>query len=174
MKIRKRVRALTRSLNAFTAFRIVFGIVWLIDGLIKFAFLQPSDIVNMVQTAGQGQPSWLQPWFHFWLSSVTSSATAAYYSIGAIEILLGLVLIVGFLRKPVYIVGILYSLMIWAVPEGFGGPYGPGSTDIGTAVIYAFVFVMMIIAERSAKYGNLSVDALIIRRWSNWKRLSEL
>jgi nitrite reductase (NO-forming) len=105
---------------------------------------------------------------------VSSSPAAAYYSIGAIEILLGLVLIVGFLRKPVYIVGILYSLMIWGVAEGFGGPYGPGSTDIGTAVIYAFVFVAMIIAEKSAKFGDYSLDALIIRRWNNWKRLSEL
>lgn len=174
MKIRKRVRALTRSLNAFTAFRIAFGIVWLIDGLIKFAFLQPSDIVSMVQTAGQGQPSWLQPWFNFWVSSASSSPAAAFYSIGAIEVLLGLMLIAGFLRKTVYFGGVLYSLMIWAVPEGFGGPYGSGSTDIGTAIVYAFVFVAMIIAERSAKYGNFSVDALILRKWSNWKRLSEL
>jgi uncharacterized membrane protein YphA (DoxX/SURF4 family) len=130
--------------------------------------------VSMVQTAGQGQPSWLQPWFNFWLNSVTSSTTAVYYSIGAIEILLGLVLIVGFLRKPVYVVGILWSLVIWSIPEGFGGPYGSGSTDIGAAVIYAFVFVAMIIAERGAKYGNYSLDALIIRKWNNWKRLSEL
>lgn len=173
MKIRKHVRALTGSLNAFTAFRIAFGIVWLIDGLIKFTYLQPSDIVSMVQTAGQGAPSWLQPWYNFWLSSVTSQPTAVYYSIGIIEILLGLVLIAGFLRKPVYIVGLLYSLMIWAVPEGFGGPYGPGSTDIGTAAAYVFVFAAMILAERSAKYGNHSVDALIIRKWSSWKALSE-
>jgi uncharacterized membrane protein YphA (DoxX/SURF4 family) len=165
----------TRSLGAFTAFRIAFGLVWLIDGLTKFTFLQPSDIVNMVQSAGQGQPSWLQPWFNFWLNSVTSSPTAVYYSIGMIEILLGLVLIAGFLRKPVYIVGILWSLIIWAIPEGFGGPYASGSsTDIGAAVIYAFVFVAMIIAERGAKYGDYSLDALIIRRWNKWKRLSEL
>lgn len=163
-----------KSLKAFTAFRIAFGLVWLIDGMIKFTFLQPSDIVNMVQSAGQGQPSWLQPWFNFWLNSVTSSPTAVYYSIGTIEILLGLVLIAGFLRKPVYIVGILWSLIIWSIPEGFGGPYGPGSTDIGAAVIYAFVFVAMVIAERSAKFGNYSLDALIIRKWNNWKRLSEL
>lgn len=164
----------TRSLNAFTAFRIAFGLVWLIDGLMKFTFLQPSDVINMVQTAGQGQPSWLQPWYNFWVSSVTSSPTAAFYSIGAIEVLLGVALIAGFLRKTVYFGGIVYSLMIWAVAEGFGGPYGPGSTDIGAAVVYTFVFVAMIIAERSAKFGNYSLDALIIRKWNNWKRLSEL
>jgi uncharacterized membrane protein YphA (DoxX/SURF4 family) len=164
----------TRSLNAFTAFRIAFGLVWLIDGLMKIAYLQPSDIVNMVQTAGQGQPGWLQPWYNFWLSSVTSSPAAAFYSIGAIEALLGVVLIVGFLRKIVYFGGIVYSLMIWAVAEGFGGPYGPGSTDIGAAVVYAFVFVAMMIAERGAKYGDYSLDALIIGKWNKWKRLSEL
>lgn len=33
----------------------------------------------------------------------------------------------------------LTSLGIWAVAEGFGGPYNSGSTDIGAAVMYAVV-----------------------------------
>ncbi len=43
--------------------------------------------------------------------------------------------------------GILLSLMIWSIVEGFGGPYGPGSTDVGAAIMYAFIFVAIIIVE---------------------------
>jgi len=37
-----------RSLNAVTLFRIAFGIVWLIDGVMKFVWLQPSDVIKLV------------------------------------------------------------------------------------------------------------------------------
>jgi hypothetical protein len=34
------------SLIAVTLFRIAFGIVWLVDGAIKFVWLQPSDVIS--------------------------------------------------------------------------------------------------------------------------------
>jgi hypothetical protein len=46
-------------------------------------------------------------------------------------------------------------VVIWAVAEGFGGPYGSGSTDIGAAVMYAVVFL--------ALYG---LDTLVRRAWT--------
>jgi hypothetical protein len=30
--------------------------------------------------------------------------------------------------------------MVWAIAEGFGGPYTSGASDIGTAIIYAVLF----------------------------------
>lgn len=57
--------------------RIAFGVVWLIDGAMKFAWLAPSDVTNLVQTAGQGQPSWLASWFNFWVNLITSNAAFA-------------------------------------------------------------------------------------------------
>lgn len=42
-------------------------------------------------------------------------------------------------RKVTYLVTIATGLGIWAVAEGFGGPYTTGSIDIGTACIYALV-----------------------------------
>ena len=53
-----------RSLSAVTLFRIAFGIVWLVDGSMKFLWVQPSDVVKLVQDASfsdfytNGFPSW--------------------------------------------------------------------------------------------------------------------
>jgi len=59
------------------------------------------------------------------------------------------------------------------VPEGFGGPYGPASTDIGTGIVYALVFLLLM--ELNATYGasRYSLDAVIERRWPRWARLAE-
>jgi thiosulfate dehydrogenase [quinone] large subunit len=162
------------SLSAVTLFRIAFGIVWLVDGAMKFLWLQSSDVITLVQKASQGQPAWLHPWYNFWTTSLTSTPTAFLHGIGSIELSLGLALVIGVLRKTVYVCGIILSLMIWSIVEGFGGPYGPGSTDVGAAIMYAFIFVAIIIVERSSNYSKYSLDALIERKLNGWKHLAEL
>ena len=49
-----------RSLSALTLFRIAFGIVWLVDGSMKFLWPQPSDVVTLVQKAGSMSTSMYQ------------------------------------------------------------------------------------------------------------------
>lgn len=95
---------------------------------------------------------------------MTSTPAAYLYGIGLIELALGFALVIGLLRKSAYFGGIILSLMIWAIDEGFGGPYGPGATDIGAAIMYVFIFVAIIIVESSANYGKYSLDALIERK----------
>jgi uncharacterized membrane protein YphA (DoxX/SURF4 family) len=90
-----------------------------------------------------------------------------------IELSLGSALVIGFLRKTVYVCGIMLSLMIWSIVEGFGGPYGPGSTDVGAAIMYAFIFVVIIIVERSSNYNKYSLDVLIETKLNGWKHLAE-
>lgn len=159
---------------AVTIFRSSFGLVWLIDGLMKFIFMAPSDVTDLVTGASQGQPNWLQPWYNFWISSVSSAPAAYLYGIGALELLLGFVLVAGFLRKTSYIAGLSLSLMIWSIDEGYGGPYGPGSTDIGAAIMYAFIFVAIMIMEAGATYNHYSIDAIVEAKWKGWRQLSEL
>ena len=161
------------SLSAVTLFRIAFGIVWLVDGAIKFLWLQPSDVIKLVQNASQGQPAWLHPWYNFWTASLTSTPTAFLHGIGLMELSLGCALVLGFLRKSAYLCGIMLSLMIWSIVEGFGGPYGPGSTDVGAAIMYGFIFFAIIIVERSSNYNKYSLDVLIERKLNRWKHLAE-
>jgi thiosulfate dehydrogenase [quinone] large subunit len=154
--------------------RVLFGLVWVIDGLMKFVYMAPSDVVSLVQGAGQGQPDWLAGWFSFWLNFVSAYPALILYLVGALELVLGLALILGFMRKVAYFGGILLSLVIWSIDEGFGGPFGPGSTDIGAAIIYVFVFFALVIIDASSAPSKYSLDAIIERKGKGWSELAEL
>jgi nitrite reductase (NO-forming) len=165
---------LVRNVQWIKSFiRIILGVVWLIDGSFKFAPGFVDSFPNLITRAGTGQPVWLQPWFNFWYNATVANPGPFVYAIGSIELLLGAALVLGFMRKIAYVGGIILSLMIWAVPEGFGGPYGAGSTDIGTGIIYSFVFLSLLAI--SAAYGpsRYSVDRLIETKWASWQKIAE-
>jgi uncharacterized membrane protein YphA (DoxX/SURF4 family) len=151
--------------------RIIFGVVWLIDGYLKFQPGFVDSFAGLIKSAGQ--PTWLQPWFNFWYNVTVGNAAPFVYGIGIMEISLGLALVLGLLRKLAYVGGLILSLLIWAVPEGFGGPYGPGSTDIGTGIAYSFVFLSLIIINATSGASKYSLDYLIERRVPPWKRVAE-
>ena len=46
-------------------------------------------------------------------------------------------------RRAIYLGGILWSISIWTIPEGFGGSFLSGATDIGTAIMYVLVFIVL-------------------------------
>jgi uncharacterized membrane protein YphA (DoxX/SURF4 family) len=155
-----------------TIVRFLFGIVWMIDGALKF---QPGfSMIDTIRSAAQGSPAWLAPWFNFWIQITNTNSVFAMYSAGAIELILAFALILGFLRKIVYIVGFLYSLVIWSVPEAFGGPYGPASTDIGVGIIYAFVFLLLMMTNAALGPNKLSLDYIIEKKFPVWRRLAEI
>ena len=153
--------------------RIFLGIVWLIDGYLKFSPGLVDSFPDLVSRAGDGQPTWLQPWFNFWSSVTTGNAALFVYTTGVLEVALGVALVLGFMRRIAYLGGIIFSLFIWAIPEGFGGPYGPGSTDIGTGIIYSFVFLSLVIINTISGPSKYSLDFLIERKYRFWKRFAE-
>ncbi len=152
-------------------FRIILGAVWLIDGALKFAPGFVDQFNGMI--SGQGQPAWLQGWFTFWANATSGDPAFWVYMIGSLELLLGLALVFGFARKTAYLCGMLLSLFIWAVPEGFGGPYGPASTDIGTGAVYALLFAALIVINSAHGPSRWSVDYLVERRFPGWARIAE-
>jgi nitrite reductase (NO-forming) len=127
----------------------------------------------MLDDAAKGQPGWLGPWFDLWTDLPKSMTTAMAYGSAITETVLALALAVGFARKSLYLFGAGYSLMIWATAEGFGGPYQSGSTDIGAAIIYSFVFVALLIVDRPGP-DPYSVDAYLETRISWWSRIAEV
>ncbi len=157
-----------------TVMRVIFGIVWGIDGAFKFQPELVGSFPSMILGAGSGQPAWLAGWYSYWASTTTSNPALFVYGIGLLEVGLAFCLITGFLRKLAYTAGFFLSLLIWSVPEGFGGPYGPGSTDIGTGVIYAFVFVFLLLTNATYGTSRFSLDQLIEKRWPSWRRVAEL
>ena len=151
--------------------RVILGIVWLIDGYLKFSPGLVDSFPALIKS--EGQPAWLQPWFNFWSSITSANAAPFVYSVGALEVLLGVALVLGILRKIAYLGGMVLSLLIWAIPEGFGGPYGPGSTDIGTGIIYSFLFLSLIMINTISGPSKYSLDFLIERKLQFWKRIAE-
>jgi nitrite reductase (NO-forming) len=154
--------------------RVIFGTFWLIDGYLK---LQPGMVQafpDLIKGVASGQPTWLSGWFSFWETMTASNAAPAVYSIAALELALGACLVLGLMRKLAYMASFFYSLVIWSVPEGFGGPYGPGSTDIGTGVVYALVSLLFLLIIGIFGPSPYSLDYLIEKRFPVWKRLTEL
>ncbi len=159
------------GLKAFM--RITFGLVWLIDGFLKFQPGMPDVITQMIIQAGQGQPTWIMPWFTFWAGVVGTNPAFWVYLIGVGETLIGIALILGGMRKVTYLVGVVLSFFIWGVPEGFGGPYGPSSTDIGTGIIYALVFLALIMINTGYGTSKYSIDSWIEKHIKWWHKLAE-
>jgi len=85
--------------------------------------------------------------------------------VAVVETLIALALIFGFARKLTHISAIVFSLLIWATAEGFGGPYTSGAADIGTAIIYALVFASLLVLNAQCGPARYSVDAWIERRF---------
>jgi len=156
------------------ALRITFGVIWLIDATLKWLPGFRAGYMSTIMGAAQGQPGWLQPWFNFWIRFQHPDAMFLAYLVAAVETLIALALIVGFARKLTYLSAIVFSLLIWATAEGFGGPYTAGAADIGTAVIYAVVFAGLLMLSYYAGPARFSADYYLEKKISWWWRVAEM
>jgi nitrite reductase (NO-forming) len=158
-----------------TIFRLLLGVAWFTDGVLKFTSGFVNDFLSAVQESQASAPSWLAPWFNYWTAQATSNSTLIVYTVGTLEIALGLALLLGFMRKIAYLGGVILGLLIWAVPEGFGGPYqtGGGGTDIGTGIIYAIALLGLIVINATYGPSRYSLDYYIERRFPGWARVAE-
>ena len=154
--------------------RLVFGVVWAIDAYLKWQPAFISGYATNVAEGAKGQPSWLRPWFHFWRHIVNVDPHLLAYLTAAIETAIAAALILGLARRAVYIGGILWSIAIWTIPEGFGGSFLSGATDIGTAIMYALVFALLYALEGlPTTTGAWSLDQRIERVVPWWPLLAE-
>lgn len=69
--------------------------------------------------------------------------------------------------------GIVYTLLLWTVGEGFGGPYMSGSTDIGTGIVYTMMFIALLAFAPPARRERLGLDARLVERWAWWRTVAE-
>ncbi len=156
------------------ALRISFGVIWLIDAILKWLPGFRAGYMDTIMGQAQGQPGWLKPWFDFWINLQHPRVTLFAYLVAVIEMLIALALIAGFARKITYISAIVFSLLIWATAEGFGGPYTSGAADIGTAIIYALVFASLLALSAYAGPARYSVDYYLEKRISWWWKVAEV
>jgi len=156
------------------ALRITFGVIWLIDATLKWLPGFRASYMPTIMAEAQGQPSWLQPWFRFWINVQHPDAMFLAYLVAAAETLIALALIAGFARKVTYLSAIGFSLLIWGTAEGFGGPYTSGASDIGTAIIYAVVFAGLLTLSYYAGPARYSADYYLEKKISWWWRIAEM
>ncbi len=157
-----------------SAARVVFGVIWGIDAGLKWSPAFRSAYLGMVQGAAQGQPGWLQPWFHLWVWLISPRVPLFAYATAVTESVIALALILGFARKSAYILTAVFGLLIWSTAEGFGGPYTAGATDVGTGIIYAMAAVFLLAINATAGTSPYSVDAWLERRIPWWPLVAEV
>ena len=168
------IQARCRTAWPKDALRIAFGVIWLIDATLKWLPGFKDSYMSTIMGIRDGQPQWLRWWFDFWINLQHPAVTFFWVLVAATETLIALALIFGFARKLTYIAAIIFSVLIWATAEGFGGPYTSGASDIGTAIIYAVVFLGLLALNYYAGPSRLSVDYYFERRISWWWKVAEM
>jgi len=134
--------------------RIIFGLAWAVAALLKWQPQFQNTFVQQISAASDGQPAPVMGWISFWTKLVSVNPLLFARIEASLETAIAAFLIFGILSNLTFIVGILLSLGIWSIPEGFGGPLIPGqSTDIGTAFPYAVLFALLLCVSAGRYYG---------------------
>ncbi|MHB8586079.1 MAG: hypothetical protein ACYDDF_09650 [Thermoplasmatota archaeon] len=156
-----------------TAFRMTVGLVWGIDAAFKFQPNFERAMLGIVAKSSQGQPPALPPWFSFWSGLIGSEPSAFAWMIALVEATIAFAVVLGILRRrPAYIGRMDLNLSILEIPEGFGGPYGPGSTDVGVGIVYAPLFGSLLLLQNIPGQSECSLDRRLAEWWALWARFA--
>jgi thiosulfate dehydrogenase (quinone) large subunit len=146
-----------------TFLRVLFGLVWLVDAFFKWQPGFRTGFAAMIQGMVISQPGVIRPWFQFWSLIATNTGHLLPDLSAVTETAIALALILGIARRPLYVMGALYALFVWAVGEGFGGPYALGtSTDVGAALIYVLVFASLFMLDSEEDVKVLSLQRITV------------
>lgn len=146
--------------------RIIFGLVWVVAAVLQWLPQFQDSFVAQVSAAKAGQPGFIQAWISLWTNLASVNPLLFARILATTESVIALFLILGILSNLTSLVGIVLSLGIWAIPEGFGGPYIPGvTTDIGTAFPYAILFAVLLFLSAGRYYG---LDQRLTSRLGRW------
>ena len=146
----------------FSLLRIAFGCVWAIDAYFKWQPAIRGQIMGVRTQAADGQPAWEAAWINVWVHLANINPLAFGTMIAVVETLLAIALIFGIFPRGAMWCGLLFALMVWSVPQGFGGPYAADTTDIDSGLIYALVFVGLILGNA---WKEFSLTAALRRRF---------
>ncbi len=152
-------------LRGLAVLRIGFGVVWAIDAYFKWLPAFHNNLDTYLSDGAEGQPAVVKAWITFWVNTVGIQPHVFGIFLAVVETALALALIVGVFSNLAYLGGILLSLGIWSTAEGFGGPYKPGTVDIGAAIIYVLVFVALFLGAAGLCLG---VDRWLTPRLGRW------
>lgn len=151
--------------RAYGILRIAFGLVLAIDAQFKWRPIFQNSFVSYLTNELHGQPALVHDWIGFWIPTVRVNPHFFAVLVASSETALAIALILGVFCNLACLGGALLMLMVWSTAEGFGGPYKAGSTDIGAAIIYVFVFVALFLSQAGMSFG---LDRLLTPRLGRW------
>jgi nitrite reductase (NO-forming) len=172
----KPIKSSDYSLWADTAaggIRTAFGLIWAIDAYLKWRPVFFHNYLSYITSIASGQPQSLLPWFNFWIGLITPNPSLFAWLTRLIETAIAAALLLGVARKWTYILGGAFALFVWSIPEGFGGPYVPGATDVGAGLIYVLVFAALIVIDYTLGRSPYSVDYYLEKLFPAWRHLAE-
>jgi thiosulfate dehydrogenase (quinone) large subunit len=163
---RERGPGAASNVQRYWIVRLGFGLIWGIDATLKWLPGFRDSYLMMIRASAQGQPSWLLPFFHFWARAVAPAPGLFAMLTALAETAVCLSLLLGIAQRAGFIFGAGLGLLIWAVGEGFGGPYVSGATDIGCAIMYSVLFAALLLAvPRATRASAPSLDSAMVARW---------
>lgn len=108
-------------------------------------------------------------WINLWVNIIKVEPHVFAHIVAISETALAIGLIFGVFSNLTNFGGILLSVVVWSTAEGFGGPYVPGSADIGSAVIYALVFAGLFLANAGL---FMELDQWLTPKLGRWSFLA--
>ncbi len=151
--------------------RLLVGTVLAVDATLQFLpGASPQVAYLLVVGAGQEQPA-LSGWFSYWASVIAGDPGFWWYGTGILMACLATCLILGVARRLAYVTGSFFGLLLWAIPNGFGGPYVAPHTDVGAGLLYALLFLFLLQMDSVSGPVRLAGDVMLERRWPKWRVL---
>lgn len=155
------------------ALRVAFGVIWMVNAAFTWMPGFAANYAGYLRNAAEGQPAWSAWWFNAWIALVEPHATLFLWLTRLATTALALALLFGFARRTVYVIGALYSLLIWSTAGGFGGPYAIGASNTGVGITYVLIFAVLIAINHRAGTSPYSVDYFIEQKWPGWSWIAE-
>lgn len=117
------------AVRTLSATRILFGAIFLFDGILKWVLFQQGTMQGVIQG------------FNIDLLSNNWVLVGAIVGVG--EMAVGLGLIAGLFQRPAAIGGAVIMTSIWAL-SGYGGWGQPGYTDLGGDLMLGIVYAVLV------------------------------
>jgi hypothetical protein len=125
--------------------QVALGLLWLLDGVLQAqSFMWTRGFATQVIAGvGQGQPGFVSSPVH-WVSTVIAAHPVAWNVPSvAIQLLIGVGLLVRRTARPALAVSIVWALAVWYLAEGFAGMASGHASMIngapGSALVYAIL-----------------------------------
>ncbi len=158
---------------ASAALRVAFGIIWMVNAAFTWTPGFAANYAGYLRNAAEGQPAWSAWWFNAWIALVEPQPTLFLWLTRLATTALALAVLFGLARRTVYVIGALYSLLIWSTAGGFGGPYTIGASNSGVALTYVLIFAVLIAINHRTGTSRYSLDYFIEAKWPAWSWVAE-